>query len=204
MEVYYIGGSPCSGKSTIAERIAETYGFAYYKLDDFIAPFMQRAAHEGKPLSPANAGMNFEQMWMRDPHLQMEEEFGIYAEIFPYAVEAIAALGEKRPIVAEGAGFCPALVKQQGIPANRYICIVPTECFQRENYAKREWIVEYLKGCSDPAQAFDNWMRRDVLFAQEALKQARGFGYASILVDGSHSIAENFDAVAGVFSLKGN
>lgn len=25
--IYYIGGSPCSGKSTVAARLAEKYGF---------------------------------------------------------------------------------------------------------------------------------------------------------------------------------
>lgn len=32
-DIYYIGGSPCSGKSTVAEMIAEKYGFHYYKVD---------------------------------------------------------------------------------------------------------------------------------------------------------------------------
>ena len=33
MEIYYIGGSPCSGKSTVAEALAQQYGLAYFKAD---------------------------------------------------------------------------------------------------------------------------------------------------------------------------
>ena len=31
-----IGGSPCSGKSTAAERIAQEYGAYYFKVDDHL------------------------------------------------------------------------------------------------------------------------------------------------------------------------
>ena len=34
--LYIIGGSPCSGKSTIAEMIAEKYDFNYFKVDDYL------------------------------------------------------------------------------------------------------------------------------------------------------------------------
>ena len=33
MTVYYIGGSPCSGKSTVAEALAARYGLTYFKAD---------------------------------------------------------------------------------------------------------------------------------------------------------------------------
>ncbi|MDL2248568.1 hypothetical protein LJB89_02615 [Tyzzerella sp. OttesenSCG-928-J15] len=201
MEVYYIGGSPCSGKSSIAELIVEKHGFTYYKLDDFLFPYMQQAADSGKPVSAAQLSMDFEQMWMRDPKLQADEEFAAYAEIFPYALKGIEAMNPEKPIIAEGAGFIPELMKKQGIPTNRYICIVPTEGFQRENYKKREWIGEYLKGCSDPTAAFDNWMRRDTLFGAGVLNQAKMFGYASISVDGKNTIAENYNVVINTFEL---
>lgn len=60
MEAYYIGGSPCSGKSSIAELFAAKRGFMYYKLDDFIFPYMHQAAESGKPLSAAQLSMDFE------------------------------------------------------------------------------------------------------------------------------------------------
>ena len=34
MKVYYIGGSPCSGKSTVAKVLAAQYGLVYFKSDD--------------------------------------------------------------------------------------------------------------------------------------------------------------------------
>lgn len=34
-QAYILGGSPCSGKSIVAEMVATQYGFHYYKADDY-------------------------------------------------------------------------------------------------------------------------------------------------------------------------
>ena len=199
--IYWIGGSPCSGKSSIAEILTERYGLVYYKLDDPMQGHMEEAIRDGKPHSAANLAMDMEGMWMRDPQLQFEEEIAIYDEIFPYSQRDIAAMGEERPILAEGAGFMPHLMAQKDVAKDRYVCIVPTEAFQRENYAKREWIGLFLEGCTDPAKAFDNWMSRDALFAREMRARAQKLGYETILVDGGKGIEENCARVAETFGL---
>lgn len=42
-----IGGSPCAGKNTVAERISKEYGAYYYKVDDHIDEFINLAAEKG-------------------------------------------------------------------------------------------------------------------------------------------------------------
>ncbi len=37
----WIGGSPCSGKSTIAKRLSDDFDFDYYKCDDHLDRFLQ-------------------------------------------------------------------------------------------------------------------------------------------------------------------
>lgn len=201
MEKYYIGGSPCSGKSTIAEMIVKEYGFEYYKIDDFLQKHMERGAKEGKPYCISAMKMDFNQMWMRDPQIQAIEEIAIYEEIFPYALEDLQNMGDKKPIIAEGAGFMPKLMAEQNILNSKYVCIVPTDTFQRENYSKRPWIKEFLKGCEDPHAAFDNWMTRDSMFAGRMIEQAEKFGYSSMVVDGNRGIDENYNEVITIFGL---
>ena len=41
--LYLIGGSPCSGKSTIAAHLAERYQLIPIKLDDLVEGFTQAA-----------------------------------------------------------------------------------------------------------------------------------------------------------------
>ena len=46
MAMYYIGGSPCSGKSTVADALAKRFGLAYFKADDHLDEFIARGAAE--------------------------------------------------------------------------------------------------------------------------------------------------------------
>ena len=34
--IYYIGGSPCSGKSTVAEALVKEYGLSYFKRQTYL------------------------------------------------------------------------------------------------------------------------------------------------------------------------
>lgn len=199
--VYYIGGSPCSGKSTIAQMLCDEFKLQYYKSDDFLFEYMDLAAKDGKPYSKEDAELDFEGMWMREPMLQADRELAIYEELWPYAEKAIQAMSADAPVVAEGAGFMPKIMAKCGVPAGNYVCIVPTEAFQRENYAKREWIGQCLVGCKNPDAAFDNWMTRDALYAKKMLLQAQEYGYKSIIVDGTKSLEENYGIVKAVFGI---
>lgn len=47
MDICYIGGSPCSGKSTVAQALAEQYGIAGFKADDYLEDFTTQGAADG-------------------------------------------------------------------------------------------------------------------------------------------------------------
>ena len=49
--LYLIGGSPCSGKSTIAAHLAERFQLIPIKLDDLVEGFTQAARRDGAPIS---------------------------------------------------------------------------------------------------------------------------------------------------------
>lgn len=85
MNIYYIGGSPCAGKSSVAEILSRRYGLYYFKVDDFLDRYMQAGARRGCSVCRKAAGMNAEQIWMREPILQCRDEFDIYREIFEFS-----------------------------------------------------------------------------------------------------------------------
>lgn len=43
-KIYWIGGSPCSGKSTIAEILSNKYGLYYFKVDDYLEKYTNYGA----------------------------------------------------------------------------------------------------------------------------------------------------------------
>ncbi len=44
MKSYYIGGSPCAGKSTVAEILSQEYDLYYFKVDDFLDGYTKLGA----------------------------------------------------------------------------------------------------------------------------------------------------------------
>ena len=107
-----------------------------------------------------------------------------------------------RDVIVEGAAILPELIRANHIHVKNYVCIVPTKEFQLENYKKREWVHEYLKSCSNPDLAFENWMARDIRFAERMLEKAKAYNMNYIVVDGSKSIEENYAYVLKMFELE--
>ena len=200
-EIYYIGGSPCSGKSTIAERLAEKYGLQHFRQDDYLEEYIKRGAKAGHDLCKKISEMSNEEMWMRSPKELWEEEITLYEMIFSNTIIDVLALSKTAAIIAEGAGFMPHLVKQLGVDKTHYVCVTPTREFQLDKYAKREWISIHLRGCTDEKKAFENWMERDVLFGEFVTQAAKELGFPYLVVDGTSSIEENFAMVEEIFRV---
>ncbi len=77
-QTYYIGGSPCCGKSTVAEMIAKKYNFQYFKVDDLLEVYINKGAKLGKPFLSKIAEMSLDEIWLREPEIQNLEEQDIY------------------------------------------------------------------------------------------------------------------------------
>jgi len=196
--IYFIGGSPCCGKSTIAEKISERYGFQYYKADDFLTDFMTKGSMDGDKWLKNILEMPLDQLWLKNPSKLNERELLTYEKLFPYFLSALEKLNNDKPVITEGAAFMPALIKKIGINKTHYICVVPSREFQIKHYSQRLWVNDYLAACSDKDKAFSNWMERDVLFALSVLEQAKEAGYATIIIDGS----KNIDSICRIIVKK--
>ena len=196
--IYYIGGSPCSGKSTVTEILAAKYHLFYFKVDDFIDKYLKMGASKGYEICKKQDSLRADEIWMREPVLQCQEELLYYKETFAFVLEDLMQIKEK-DIITEGAAYLPELMRN--ISNNRYISITPTRDFQISHYKKREWISFVLEGCSDKEKAFSNWMERDILFAKEVQKQCIKENYVSIINDGSIEVDEYVHRIAAHFGL---
>ena len=199
--IYFIGGSPCSGKSTIAEILAEKFDLYYFKVDDFLEEYTKMGASKGYEICKKQENMSPEEIWMREPQVQCEEEFAFYEEVFEFVMADLQKINAKG-IITEGAAYLPKLMKEKGISSNRYLAVTPTAEFQVEHYRQREWVPYVLEGCSDKEKAFSNWMNRDILFTQEVQRQCAAEQYISIINDGSVTIEQLVEKVASCFGLE--
>ncbi len=197
--VLFIGGSPCSGKSTIAEQISEKYGAYYYKVDDFVDEFIDMAAQKGYLACKNSVNRTPDEIWMREPLIQCEDEFRIYDEISEFVFGYLEKI-DAGFIVTEGAAYTPNVMGK--CRKKEYISIIPTPDFQISHYKEREWVTYILEGCSDKQQAFQNWMKRDILFAEQVKAECEENRVTCIVNDGLKTQAEMFRIVRDLFHLK--
>lgn len=200
-KIYYIGGSPCSGKSTIAEMISEQYGLYYFKVDDYLDEYIRRGDASNKPLSSQVLKLSADETWMREPMVLNKEELEIYREIFDFIIEDLGKIEAPNGIITEGAAYLPELMNDIKVAFNSYVCIVPTKDFQYHHYRLRSWVPEVLKDCTDKEQAFENWMERDALFAVSVKEKADKLGYKTIVVDGTIGADHIYEQVVKWFNL---
>jgi len=199
--LYLIGGSPCSGKTTITNQIAETHGLSTYRCDDAYFEHAKVLTAE-QPVFSWLINATSEAIWMRPVPQQIDDELEIYREEFPFIVRDLKNLAASGPVIAEGAALLPSLVASLGVAPHRAIWIVPTEEFQRHHYGRRDWRHDVVKDCSDPDQAWENWMARDAGFARQVALDAHEHGFALITVDGTASIESNLTIVERHFELR--
>ncbi len=77
-QAYILGGSPCSGKSTIAEKLSARHHLQYYKVDDHYQDHVERCDPERHPTMYKIANMGWNEIWSRPVSLQVREEFEYY------------------------------------------------------------------------------------------------------------------------------
>jgi hypothetical protein len=194
-QAYILGGSPCSGKSTIAERLASQYNLQYYTVDAHEREHTKRCQPDRHPVMFKYSKMSWNEIWSRPVPLQVQEELEYYGERFEMIVQDLETYDTGSPLILEGAAYLPDLIKSYAANPEKVRYLVPTKEFQVYHYQQRPWIQPILKECNDPVCAFDNWMRRDQFFGQEILRQARANNYQTIVVDGKRSIDGQFEQV---------
>jgi len=200
-QVYWLGGSPCAGKSTVADGLATRFNMTVYRCDDAFYEHIQRVDPSRHPTFHRLATASPDGIWLRPVQQQIDDEIALYHEEFEMIIDDLIAIPNDRPIIAEGAALLPELISTLNIPFHRKLWMIPTEDFQRHHYGTREWRHDVLRETSDPERAWENWMQRDAGFARHVGEQARLLGESAILIDGSLPIGSVAAKVRSQFAL---
>ena len=196
--VFYIGGSVCSGKTTLAEELCVTYGCRHFSIDDRLGEYAQKGIEDGKTICQKHRDMTPEEFWMRDPAKQSSELLLFYREIFPYVMDDIRQYAAQTEgiLIAEGIALLPESMHGEGICPSSYFCLTAGPAYQVSRYRERDWVRLLLTGCSDEEAAFARWMERDICFAQEVRRQCEKAGYEGFCIlsseDEGDSVLETF------------
>ena len=170
-------------------------------MDDFLERYTKPGSSKGYEICKKQEEMEPEEIWMREPQLQCDEEFAFYEEVFEFVMADLGRINA-RGIITEGAVYLPKLMKKIGVSKDRYLAITPTKDFQVVHCRRREWVPYVLEGCSDKAKAFFNRMERDALFAKEVQRQCAEEQYVSVINDGSIEVDKMVVMAASYLGLR--
>lgn len=200
-DIYWIGGSPCSGKSTVVDLLREKYGFDDFRCDSYMYAHMGKADPDNQPIMSKLSRMSWDEIWMRPVELLIEEELAFYHEEFPMLLEEIERNKDGKPLLVEGNALLPDLLEAAGIDHQRIIYLIPSRDFQVSHYAKRAWKEEILKDCVSPEQAIQNWMDRDAGFGDKVFGRAVELDIRAIRVHAGLPLEEVAKTVENHFGL---
>jgi len=204
-QIYWMGGSPCAGKTTISEIIEQEFGWQIYHIDRYIERYLQRATPDKQPHLHQYQQLGLNKFLHQPAQEQLQIILGMSHEQLHFILEDLAEIESDSPILVEGANLLAADVVQHGASAQNSIWMVPTEAFQLETYPKRgSWVQGVLKLYDDPEEAmlaFERWMERDALMARWTANQAKQQGIPLIMVDGSVSLLDNAEIIMRHFGL---
>ncbi len=190
--VLWIGGATDTGKSTIAQNLANRYGLYVYHYDKMDAEHHIKLAETVPEIHKFNHASLDERWIIPEPRTMLERALFSFSHRFALVIEDLLALPKDKPIIAEGFGLLPELVHP--ILSSRYqaIWFIPTEAFKWDSMVRRDK-PSFAKMTSDPKRARMNLFARDMLLTDYYRKQVSAYGYTLYEVDGSRSIEEIAD-----------
>jgi len=207
-DVLWLGGGPDAGKSTAGRILVRRHGLGFYSLDKQGQAHLQRLA-AGSGAESAAESATYQKVLEASPAERLAElepaehvdwTWTFARDRFPLLLEDLRKFEGPRPILAEGVGLLPELVKPLLTTTRQAIWLAPGEAFIQANWgrSKKRFLARQT---ADPAQAKRDLMAVDRLLAERIVEQARAHGLRALEIDGSCSAAEVAEVMAGHYGL---
>jgi hypothetical protein len=198
--VYWIGGGPGAGKSTIARRLAGEHGLRLYVTDDVMPEHARRCTD--CPALTEFIAMDMDQRWLnRSPEIMLETFHWFRGEGFELIVDDLLRLPREPRVIVEGFRLLPSLVKPLLASPDQAVWLLPDPDFRLAAFTSRGslWRIPHLT--SDPERTLVNLLERDRLFTGRlaAETQRLGLNYLKLDVTVNHNdLARTVTALFGL------
>jgi 2-phosphoglycerate kinase len=200
MDRFWLGGSACAGKTSIARVLAAEHGLTLYSCDDCFEEHRRRADPVRHPHFHRLMDMPMEELWKRPVEVQAAELLRFYQDELDLVLEDLQHLSG--PVLVEGVGLLPERIAEVCPDPHRALLLISTPEFRRHAYLKRGPLVrKLLRQCRDPEQAFIRWMERDDRVARYLASGARRCGLKMLKVNGRQTVEQTARSVAEWFYL---
>jgi adenylate kinase family enzyme len=182
--VLWIGGATDSGKTTIAQLLAEWYELPVYNYDryDFAHHY-----HLAQTLPAYRKMLNAspDENWiLPTPKELMERTLRSFRDRMSLVIGDLRSLPRQSAIIAEGFGLIPELVMPLLTDPGQALWLVPSPAFKQASMERRNK-PSFRDATRDPELARRNVYERDMLLAAYIKGDALSRGLIVYEVDGS-------------------
>ena len=198
-DVYWLGGSPCAGKSTVAGILARRFDLDVYRVDEAFEGHARRLDPLRQPALVGWLAASATERWLRPVDDLVKDAVACYREHLGWVLEDVSARTGVRPLLVEGTALLPTEVARVAPSRERALWLLAAPEFQRRHYRERAWAWDVVAPSDDPERAFENWMERDARFAVWVAAEVDALGLGRLTVDGGRTPDEVADAVAARF-----
>lgn len=205
--VYWLGGSSCAGKSTIAQLFEDELGFDIYPIDPkWFGDHLHAADPKRHPgmvkYREAFDGLSIREIFETfSVENLIKLQINFFTEEFEMVIDDLYEFPKDKPILAEGTALFPSQVSPVTEP-HQAIWLVATETHERKIRQQRmkqdsEWNFEM-----DPW--FDDMITWSSKRKERTTSQAEQLGLKFIETDGIRSVQDTFDMIKSHFELESN
>ncbi|MFD4709813.1 hypothetical protein ACFWN5_08970 [Streptomyces sp. NPDC058430] len=201
--VYWIGGGSGAGKSTIARRLADRYGWRLYATDDVMPDHAGRTTPEEAPFLHEFIAMDMDERWVdRPPGIMLETFHWFRGEGFGLIIEDLLRLPQEPCVIVEGFRLLPRLVKPLLAAPEHAVWLLPTPDFRQSAIQTRSIPGEgFVWKTSDPAKAGRNIAERERMFTRRLQGETERLRLRAIQVDTTMTEDDLGEQVTTAFGL---
>ena len=183
--VYWIGGGSGAGKSTIARRLADQYGWCLYATDEVMSEHARRTTPDEAPFLHQFMAMDMDERWVnRSPETMLETFHWFRGEGFGLIVEDLLRLPPEPCVIVEGFRLLPHLVKPLLAVSSQAVWLLPTPEFRQGAIQSRATPGEgFIWKTSDPERASRNIAERDSSFVKRLYEEVKRLDLHAIEAD---------------------
>ncbi len=202
-KIYYIGGSPCSFKTAIAQKMSEEYSFKVYNADNHIERYLEIGAKKRNKVLKKMKRISVLEQWFLDLDVQFNNEIALYYFAGKVIKGDLKRFYKNKDILVEGCPIIPEFINRKEVDSENYVVLVSSKSFERSVFETREYITRYLNLTEDKELAFENWLKRDEMIANYYKEEALKYGYKCIEINKNSKFEDVYNEVIEHFKLKG-